>query len=341
MFGKNCIIAILFFLSSYFLNALSFGFSLDSENIFLNKNDNPYYPEIVSSFEASLFLSHVFTSKNSSLSITPGFFIDSTYNAEKKELNKLSIFPFFKYFNLSVFAEYLSFSFAKDVVSFGEGFFHVNDYFSLNRFVKKTTPIYHILFEVPIDQFSFSLGSSMDTKSIDHFKQPKWYQIWFRTFYSNMLFSMGFESDVLFDVAYKDHVFKMASEFSFTLPLDFKIYTSGRIPISLHSKKVTNWGVFAGSSKSFTLEDYNFTSILGLSYSNEGVGYSIFQNIGIKEIITFTLGLQGANKNNLYLIFENTFFISSLKFRLSYITKNLIRNEDMQGIFSIGVSLND
>ncbi|MGP1415097.1 MAG: hypothetical protein ACTTJ6_04060 [Treponema sp.] len=307
----------------------------------MNKNDNPYYPEIVSSFEASLFLSHVFTSKNSSLSITPGFFIDSTYNAEKKELNKLSIFPFFKYFNLSVFAEYLSFSFAKDVVSFGEGFFHVNDYFSLNRFVKKTTPIYHILFEVPIDQFSFSLGSSMDTKSIDHFKQPKWYQIWFRTFYSNMLFSMGFESDVLFDVAYKDHVFKMASEFSFTLPLDFKIYTSGRIPISLHSKKVTNWGVFAGSSKSFTLEDYNFTSILGLSYSNEGVGYSIFQNIGIKEIITFTLGLQGANKNNLYLIFENTFFISSLKFRLSYITKNLIRNEDMQGIFSIGVSLND
>ncbi|MGP1439417.1 MAG: hypothetical protein ACTTJ3_01605 [Treponema sp.] len=341
MFGKNCIIAILFFLSSYFLNALSFGFSLDSENIFLNKNDNPYYPEIVSSFEASLFLSHVFTSKNSSLSITPGFFIDSTYNAEKKELNKLSIFPFFKYFNLSVFAEYLSFSFAKDVVSFGEGFFHVNDYFSLNRFVKKTTPIYHILFEVPINQASFSLGSSMDTKSIDHFKQPKWYQIWFRTFYSNMLFSMGFESDVLFDVAYKDHVFKMASEFSFTLPLDFKIYTSGRIPISLHSKKVTNWGVFAGSSKSFTLEDYNFTSILGLSYSNEGVGYSIFQNIGIKEIITFTLGLQGANKNNLYLIFENTFFISSLKFRLSYITKNLIRNEDMQGIFSIGVSLND
>ncbi|MGP1519892.1 MAG: hypothetical protein ACTTIZ_00050 [Treponema sp.] len=307
----------------------------------MNKNDNPYYPEIVSSFEASLFLSHVFTSKNSSLSITPGFFIDSTYNAEKKELNKLSIFPFFKYFNLSVFAEYLSFSFAKDVVSFGEGFFHVNDYFSLNRFVKKTTPIYHILFEVPINQASFSLGSSMDTKSIDHFKQPKWYQIWFRTFYSNMLFSMGFESDVLFDVAYKDHVFKMASEFSFTLPLDFKIYTSGRIPISLHSKKVTNWGVFAGSSKSFTLEDYNFTSILGLSYSNEGVGYSIFQNIGIKEIITFTLGLQGANKNNLYLIFENTFFISSLKFRLSYITKNLIRNEDMQGIFSIGVSLND
>ena len=78
MFGKKYIIAILFFFSSYFLNALSFGFSLDSENIFLNKTDNPYYPEIVSSFEASLFLSHVFTFKNSSLSITPGFFIDIT-----------------------------------------------------------------------------------------------------------------------------------------------------------------------------------------------------------------------------------------------------------------------
>ena len=118
MFGKKYIIAILFFFSSYFLNALSFGFSLDSENIFLNKTDNPYYPEIVSSFEASLFLSHVFTFKNSSLSITPGFFIDITYNVEKKELNKMSSFPFFKYFNLSVFAEYLSFSFAKDFVSF-------------------------------------------------------------------------------------------------------------------------------------------------------------------------------------------------------------------------------
>lgn len=341
MFGKKYIIAILFFFSSYFLNALSFGFSLDSENIFLNKTDNPYYPEIVSSFEASLFLSHVFTFKNSSLSITPGFFIDSTYNAEKKEINKLSIFPFFKYFNLSVFAEYLSFSFAKDVVSFGEDSFNVNDYFSLNRFVKKTTPIYHILLEVPINQASFSLGSSMDTKSIDHFKKPEWYQIWLKTFYSNQLFSMGFESDVLFDVAYKDNVFKIASEFSFTLPLDFKIYTSGRIPISLKSKKLTNWGAFVGSSKSFILEDYNFTSILGLSYSSEGVGYSIFQNIGIKEIITLTLGLQGANKNKVYLIFENTFFLSNLKFRLSYTTKNLIQNEDMQGILSIGVSLND
>lgn len=338
---KKFILIFLFAFLVCFLHALSFGFDLTSENIFLEKKDNPYYPEVVSSFDVSFFLSHSFLFKNANLSIAPGFFIDSQYNIEKKELGKITTFPFFRRFNFSVFSEYLSFSFAKDTIHFGEGFFNINNYFSLNSLVKKTTAIYHILLEVPINQFSFSLGSAIDTKAIEHFRHPDWYQAWFTSSYSNHIITIGFESDILFNVPSKNTILKMASELVFSLPLDFMVYTSGRLPINLHDKKIVNWGTFIGGSKSFILEDYNFTSILGASYSSDGLGYYIFQNIGIKEVITFTLGLQGANKNAVYFVVENIFFISNLKLRLSYITKNLLQDENMQGIFSIGVSLND
>ncbi|MGP1438487.1 MAG: hypothetical protein ACTTKH_05385 [Treponema sp.] len=339
---KKPILIFFFILSFSFLNALSFGFEITSENIFLKKNNNHYYPDIVSSFDISLFLSHSFILKNLSLFIETGFFIDSTYNIEKKELGRISSFPFFRRLNFSAFTEYFSFTFAKDTISFGEGFFNINNYFSLNHLYKKMSPLYHVLLEIPISQFSFSLGGAMDSKAIDHFEPIEWYQTWGYTSYSNNIVSIGFESDVLFTVSSKkDAVLKIASEVLFSLPLDFKIYASGKVPISLYNKTVTMWGAFVGGAKSFILEEYNFTSILGLSCSSEGVEYSIFQNIGINEIMNFTFGLQGSNKNAIHFVFENTFFVSALKFRLSYITKNLIKAEDMQGVFSIGVSLND
>lgn len=339
---KKLILIFIFILSFNFLNASFCGFELTSTNIFLNKNNNPYYPEIISSFEATFFLSYSFIFNNFNLSISPAFFVDSIYNIEKRELGIPSIYPFFRRFNFSVFSEYISFTFAKDIIPFGEGFFELNDYFSLNDLVKKTTPIYHALFEIPINQFLFSLGSSIDTKAIEHFHRPEWYQTWAYASYANNIVSIDFESDVLFNLSSKkDIIFKIANELLLSLPLDFKIYTSIKMPLSLYNNKIIAWGAFMGGAKSFIIEGYNFTSILGLSYSIEGAGYSIFQNIGIKEIITFTIGLQGINRNNLYLVLKNTFFISALKFHISYITKNLIQDESMQGVFSIGVSLND
>ena len=187
------------------------------------------------------------------------------------------------------------------------------------------------------------MGGACDTKAIDHYKKPDWYSVWFFSSYSTSIFSGAFESDVLFEVGKekKDATLKMAGELLFTLPKDFKLYTSAKLPFSLYKKQLAGWGIFMGVSKSFIFEDNNATTILGASYSNEGAGYSIFQNIGIGDAISLSFGGVGKNKDSFHLIFESEFYISALNLKISYATKNFIKKEEMQGMLSIGVSFNE
>jgi len=330
-------------LLAFHLNAVSYGFSINQENIFLKKNSNSYYPEIISSFNANFFLSHSFIFKNASFSLTPALFIERGYNIKKKEIRKTIILPFIKQFNLSIFTEHMSFTLAKDTISFGEDFFNLNNYFFINVPIKNVTePLYHISFEFPINSFSLSFGSTIDTDSLDHYKKPCWYSTYLNAFYSNNILLVGLESDVLFqETEKKDIILKIASEASFFLPLDFKIYLSGKLPISLYEKKVKDWGIFIGLNKPFILEDYTFTPIIAFSYADDGFYYSIFQNAGIKEFFNITAGMKGKNLDTLNLIFEVETIISSFKFKISYITKNLLKKDEFQGFLSVGASLNE
>ena len=324
------------------LHSLEAGFNIDYEAIFLKKNDNPHYPEVVSSFHSSFFLIHQFIFNNGSLKLAPGFFINKTYDRQSQELERVSIFPFFYLFNLSLFTEYFSFTLAKDTVPFGEGFFKVNNYYFLNIPAKENEILYHLSFEFPIDSFKVSFGSAMDTKSIDNYKKPLWYSLYVNSSYSNNVVLVGLESDVLFDRGEKkDAVIKIGGECSFFLPLDFKMYASSKLQSSLYNKKITGWGVFVGVNKSFILENCTLSSIFSSSYGDDGFSYSLFQNVGIGEVCSLTFGATGKNKSAFHLVFETEVFISTFLLKLSYITKNLIKKEDMQGLFSIGVLFNE
>ena len=327
-----------------FLCALDVGSNIESEFIFLEKNVNPYYPDFIFSCNATLFLQHSFVFKNGSLVLAPGFFIASEYSQKKLEMDKITVLPYFRRLNLSLFAKTFSFVLAKDAISFGEGFFAVNRYFFLNIPVKNTSDaMYHTSFEVAIKEVLLNFGSTLDTYSLDRYKKPQWYSIWTYASYSNAIMTLSLASDMLFE---KHKILRFASEASFFLPYELKIYSSATLPINLDLKKIDNWGVFLGLNKSFIFDDYSLASVLGSSYGSDGWRYSIFQNLGIKEIVSFNLGLTGKNIDSLNLVCEGELSISTFSFKIGFVTYNFLAKkrktkEDMRGLLTFGISLNE
>ena len=349
-FEKRFVFVSFLFLTFFFsaivsLHALDAGFAISSKMIFLKRSENPYYPQVIPSFDASFFFKHSFVFKNGSLDITPGFFVANEYNPSRYKIDKMTVLPYFKRLNLSVFAETFSFYLAKASIAFGEGFFDVNNYYFLHLPTNNSNEaFYHAVFEISAKECLFNFGSTLDTYALDRYKKPEWYSIWLSTSYSNTLMTLGLASDVL--VEEKDVTLHFAYETSFFLPYDFKIYSSCSLPVNLKDKKITEWGVFVGANKSFIFDDYAFISILGASYGYDRFGYSVFQNVNIKEIVSFVLGLQGKGQDALNFFCSGELFISTFSFKLTYITQNLFETETthertMRGLLKLGVSFND
>ena len=88
-FEKHCVfISFLFFSFSiqlfHVLYALDVGFAIDSEMIFLEKTDNPYYPQVIPSFDASFFFKHSFVFNYGSFDIMAFFFFAYVYSKSKQ-----------------------------------------------------------------------------------------------------------------------------------------------------------------------------------------------------------------------------------------------------------------
>ena len=119
------------------------------------------------------------------------------------------------------------------------------------------------------------------------------------------------------------------------------------MPVNLKDKKITDWGIFLGMNKSFIFDDYAFISILGASYGHDRFGYSVFQNVRIKEVSSFVFGLQGKAKDSLNFLCSSELFISTFSFKLTYLTPNLLEQKKttakvgMRGLLKLGVSFND
>ncbi|UTC62544.1 hypothetical protein E4O05_01110 [Treponema sp. OMZ 787] len=328
------------------LHAISPGFELNNLNVFFNTDVNTYAPQIISNLDTSAFLNFNFEFKNQNLFLQPGVFFKNEFSKDKLE-NKKIIRPFFRRLNYSAFTDYFSFQAGKDLIYFGEGI--IKNYFYLNipEMIKSDTALWHLKFDIPIKNFIIDLGSAFDTRSIDIFKKPAWYSVWTKFAYSSSSFFIGLESDMLFESAKnnkKEYTLKTALEVLFNLPLDFKIYSNAGLPIKFINKKIYDWGVLAGISKTFLVKDndYSFTLIAEGAYNSKGINYGFFYSTGLKDYAQITAGLQGLQNKELMGIIQTELFISDFKFKIVYLSKNLLDKKDiLNGILSLSVVLND
>lgn len=355
------------------LFASGFGFEIKNNSVFLGKQHNAFFPESVSEIYASFFYGMNFEFQNQTLFLQPGIFITDGFTSELKTqagMNRnragsfifakdipqkvTAIHPFFKRLQYSAFTEYLFFSAGKDSFYFGEGFLANYFFIQAPSTGRNDSVLWHIKFDVPFNQWNFSFGTTLDTERLDRWAIPQWYTVWLKTEYSNQYIFAGFEFDMLFKpelksaAQKKSYSFKSAVEISSVLPYDFKLYMNAKLPVDVINKKITDWGILAGISKNFLLNDFSFTSIAETSYSSAGIGYAFFQSFGLSSYSQITGGLMGNTEldgkrnNNLKFILETVFFISKLHLKFSYISNNIVSTKEKPvGIFAVGVIFNE
>ncbi|WP_024469937.1 hypothetical protein [Treponema pedis] len=355
------------------LFASGFGFEIKNNSVFLGKQQNAFFPEAVNEIYASFFYGVNFEFQNQTLFLQPGIFITGGFDSALKTQPEIQygqtggfiaakdrpqkttvIRPFFKRLQYSLFTEYLFFSAGKDSFYFGEGFL-ANYFFIQAPSVKRNdSDLWHIKFDVPFQQWNFSFGTAVDTERLDRWTIPQWYTVWLKTEYSNQYIFAGLETDMLFKpelkstAQKKSYSFKSAVEISSLLPYDFKLYMNAKLPVDIINKKITDWGILAGVSKNFLLNDFSFTSIAETSYSSAGIGYAFFQSFGLSNYSQITGGLMGnaelhgKKNNNLKFILEAVFFISKLNVKFSYMSNNVLNTKEKPaGIFTAGVIFNE
>lgn len=343
------------------------GFEAQHDCIFLDKNKNEYMPDTISNTAAAVFSRFDIIAGNQSFLLQPGILIK-----DKK------LMPFFRKLRYSLFTETFSLSAGKDTFSFGEG--NMKHYFSVHTpqpagFGKKAAPVmWQAVCEAPVRRFLFTAGVFFDADSTAAWKAPRWYSLAAKASYSNSILSAGIETDALFQPALKGddsgslknaaaaqkgsgmrhtlqntaqkkaYTATAAAEISVVLPYTFKLYTNAQLPVDLLHGKITDWGALFGISKDFLFRSVMLNSIAEASYSAEGFSYAFFQTIGVSDYLQLSAGFQGLEAKNGVGIVQAECSLSDFTCKLSYITKNLIKNNETEphyhGIFSVAVGLN-
>lgn len=323
--------------------ALNIGFDIKNETFFLEKSDAVYIPDISFSFDSSFFYTLHFDFANQNLLLQPGFFCKSISFKDSE------IFPFFRRLNYSAFTDTFSFTAGKDSFYFGSGTIDNNFFINIPDNKHKDLLLWHVKFETFIQQFTFTAGATVDTKKIDVFKIPSWYNLWGKIVYSHPVFLIGIENDWLLQPAIQEYdqkkstVFKTAMEASVSLPKGFTLYANAKLPVNIEKKKIEDWASLIGVSKLSIYKEASFTTSGEIFYSSKrGFKYSFFQALNFGEYIELAAGLHGRENKELHILTDIIFFIGDFKFKLGYTTKNvLLPNNKDGGILSIGAVFND
>lgn len=191
--------------------------------------------------------------------------------------------------------------------------------------------------------FDFTAGFMADTEAMDSYKEPEWYDVFFKSVYNNAALFAGVEADVLFESKTGGvSSVKTAVEASFLLPYDMNLYSVFSYNQSLKKKNALKERVsgLVGFNKYFALNgSLNLNTSVEAFHHKGSFGYAFYQGFEHSAFFMLTTGIKGHEAESLELLANLTVTLAEFTLEGRLTSGNLLGEDKKEGMqFFLGAT---